>query len=261
MKTGRWVVLGLLLAVSPLHADVWDMGSDNDDTSGTDNELVHGTSQIHDLAVRPSQVADEDWFRVTVPPFSSFEVVVDGTTGELNLTSNNIQRVAADGSTIVQDSVPATPGGFTSMRIAWQNTHSFEETSYIRISKPACNTSCTTDDQYQITARETTVYLARFNNIGTQITVLISQNASSALAAATYYFWNPAGVLITSIANVLTAKSVSVINTTGNPALAGQAGSITIAHTGPYGTWNAKVVALEPATGFTFDTPGVVRSY
>jgi len=46
-----------------------------------------------------------------------------------------------------------------------------------------------------------------------------------------------------------------VVNTSSLPALEGQAGSITVSHDGPYGGIAGKTVALEPATGFSFDSP------
>ena len=39
------------------------------------------------------------------------------------------------------------------------------------------------------------------------------------------------------------------------PGLAGQSGTVTIASNAPYGALAGKVVALEPATGFSFDSP------
>jgi hypothetical protein len=38
------------------------------------------------------------------------------------------------------------------------------------------------------------------------------------------------------------------------PGLAGQSGAAEIAQMGGYGALTGKAVALEPATGFTFDT-------
>ena len=35
----------------------------------------------------------------------------------------------------------------------------------------------------------------------------------------------------------------------------GASGSLTVAHDGPYGGLVGKAVALEPSTGFSFDTP------
>ena len=39
-----------------------------------------------------------------------------------------------------------------------------------------------------------------------------------------------------------------------------QSGSATVSHDGGYGDVMGKAVALEPATGFAFDTPLMVRS-
>jgi hypothetical protein len=36
-------------------------------------------------------------------------------------------------------------------------------------------------------------------------------------------------------------------------------GSLTISHDGPFGALSGKAVAVEPATGFTFDTPLLPR--
>ena len=49
------------------------------------------------------------------------------------------------------------------------------------------------------------------------------------------------------------------MNTATVPGVAGQAGTITIAHDGGYGNLAVKSVALEPATGFSFDTPGLYK--
>ena len=42
-------------------------------------------------------------------------------------------------------------------------------------------------------------------------------------------------------------------------ALAGQSGSITVVHDGKFGALSGKAIGLEPATGFTFDTPLLPR--
>jgi hypothetical protein len=59
---------------------------------------------------------------------------------------------------------------------------------------------------------------------------------------------------------VLAAKQVLVLNAGTVSGVAGSSGAVTVAHDGRYGDLAAKVVALEPATGFSFDTPGVVRA-
>jgi hypothetical protein len=251
------------LACSPAYADVWDTADDNDDNFiSTDTELVHGSNQTHDLGVRPGPVADQDWFRVWVPAYTSFEVVVDGIGGDVDLWEpGSILRLAGDGATVLQEAQGVSIGNAT-RRLAWQNTTNAPALSYIRVTSTACALACTSNDLYRISARETTVALARFNNSGTQATVLMSQNRSALAVNATYYFWSPSGTLLHTITlNGVQARALAVTSTAGLGALAGQSGSVTIAHDGQYGMWNAKAVALEPATGFSFDTPGVARPY
>jgi hypothetical protein len=102
--------------------------------------------------------------------------------------------------------------------------------------------------------------LARFNNTASQTTVLISQNASDSTATANYYHWSASGTLLQSGTLLdFPAKNLNVFPTQFFPALQGASGHITIAHDAPYGMWNVKAVALEPSTGFSFDTPGVIR--
>jgi hypothetical protein len=75
---------------------------------------------------------------------------------------------------------------------------------------------------YRIRAYETTYSIPRFNNAGSQVTVLLLQNP-------TPY------------------------------TLQGKGGSITVSNDGRYGDMAGKAIALEPATGFSFDSPMVPR--
>ena len=63
MRKNVWLVLGLgfaLVSGRAALADVWDVQTQNDNTVATENELVHGSDQLHDLgAIGPN--ADEDW--------------------------------------------------------------------------------------------------------------------------------------------------------------------------------------------------------
>ena len=52
-------------------------------------------------------------------------------------------------------------------------------------------------------------------------------------------------------------KALLVVNTSVVPGAAGQSGAMTVTHTAGYGGLAGKTVALEPATGFSFDTPMV----
>ncbi len=263
MKWMRWTlsVMVCIVALAAIpYADVWDTASDTDDTSGTDNELIHGTSQIHDLGVRPGPVADEDWYRVGQKRQTSFEVVVDSTTGDVGFNTNLLQLVTGAG-VLIQNGVSTTPGLDYSHSLRFVNTSAATVSDeYVRVGPGVCGTSCSSSDQYHIRARETTISVGRFNNAGSQVTVLLSQNPTESTINATYFYWSTGGALLQTGTLSLGAKALNVFNTTSFGALAGVGGSITIAHDGPYGSLNVKSVALEPATGFSFDTPGVYKA-
>ena len=101
--------------------------------------------------------------------------------------------------------------------------------------------------------RETTMFAPRFNNSGTQITVLL-QDASSRFVSYTARFFNAQGTLLTSASGNLAPRGGASINTSIIAGLAGTSGAITLDHTAPYGRLTGKAVALEPSTGCSFDT-------
>jgi len=70
----------------------------------------------------------------------------------------------------------------------------------------------------------------------------------------------PAGALLATQAFSLAAKNTLVVGTVTIAGLSGQSGAITIAHDGRYGDLTGKAVALEPATGYSFDSPMLWRS-
>jgi len=250
------------MGVGTANADVWDTATDNDNSAGTDNELIHGTDQIHDLGAQPGPVSDEDWFRIGEKRQSSYEVLVDSTTGDIGFNLNLLQLVTSTG-TVIQNSVSVTPGLDYSHSLRFQNTTAATVTDqYVRVGPANCTTSCTTSDQYHIRMMETTVEVARFNNAGSQVTVLLTQNASENPINATFYYWSATGTLLqTGTLINFPAKQLNVFPLTNFGTLVGQGGHITISHDAPYGQLNVKTVALEPSTGFSFDTPGVYRGF
>jgi hypothetical protein len=58
---------------------------------------------------------------------------------------------------------------------------------------------------------------------------------------------------------ISTGRASLLVNSASLPELAGQSGSITVSHAGGYGALAGKAVSLEPATGYSFDTPLVSR--
>jgi len=251
--------LALWLA-GPASADVWDVQGDNDDSNETDNQLLHGTTQTHDLGVRPGPVADQDWYLMPQKPYASYEVILDGTSGDIGASGLALDRIATDGFTVAQTHTPAmadSPGYSRALR--WVNPMT-PVNEFIRVSGALCGTSCGSDDVYTIRVRESTVYLPRFNNAGSQVTVLLVQNATERPINAILYFWSASGTQLwaAELPN-LPSRGLHVFPLV--PTLAGQSGHITVAHDAGYGGLVTKAVALEPSTGFTFDTPGVSVPY
>jgi uncharacterized repeat protein (TIGR01451 family) len=236
--------------------------SDTEPTSviaRADGELTHGTALRADLASLPGGVPDEDRYRIHQQPYASYEVVVDETSGDLGAGSGPlVERLGADGTTVVQTAQPAGAGPSRSLR--WENQASSVVTAeVIRVRSASCTTDCGADDVYRLRAYETTYAVARFNNSGSQITVLLLQNPGVTAVSGHAYFWSPSGTLLGTATLALGPHQLAVVNTAAVPGAAGQSGTITVTHDGRYGDLVGKTVALEPATGFSFDSPLVAK--
>ncbi len=255
--------LSVFLAASFVHADVWDEGGDPDNTCGgtPDNDLIHGVRQVHDLGALPGPAVDQDFYTLGSRAFSSYEVVVDGTTGDLNNGGNpdfSFERLDAT-CAHVQGFVDAGGSGF-SRSIRWQ-AGGASTFGLVRVGSAACGTSCTAADQYHLRFYDTTYSIPRFNNSASQLTVLIVQNPTHYAADVTAWFFNGAGTLLATQAFTLAPRSTNVVNTSSIPALIGQSGSIVVSNNARYGDLAGKAVAVEPATGFTFDTAMMPRPH
>ena len=120
-------------------------------------------------------------------------------------------------------------------------------------------TTCGPDDTYRLRFYDTTGVITRFNNASLQVTVLVLQNVRSTPVLGNLDFWDSAGHRIGTRAFSMAPRDTFVLNTTTVPGLAGTSGSVTVSHTGGYGGIVGKAVALEPPTGFSFDTPLLYR--
>lgn len=227
-------------------------------------ELTHGGRATYDLAAPDLTSPDVDWFALAQTPYSSYEVVVDAVSGDLGDGPNpiRVRRLAADQITVLLPAA-APVGAGSAQSLRWMNGATADLDQWIRIesgaSGVACDVNCGLDDTYRIRFYETTTTIPRFNNGGGQITVLILQNVIEAPVTATAYFWNPEGALLGSqVINLLPRQSTSV-NTSTVGGVAGQSGTITIAHTAGYGGLTGKTVSLDPANGFSFDAIMVYR--
>jgi hypothetical protein len=256
-KNWRYLLAAVSLCAAPAFADVWDIQTDNDDRPAGDNELAHGTAQTHDLGVRPGPRPDEDWFRIPQNPHTSYEVIVDGVSGDLapGLTLDRLV-VAGTNVALFQASVPLVGPSGANRVLRWANASTNTLNSqWIRVAGGACTIACGADDVYSIRLRETTVHVARFNSTGSNTTNLFVQNVTERTLTATVFFWGPSGTLLAFTQITLSPKGLIDLDT--GVFAPGGSGHITIAHNGGWGALNAKASAYESATGFTFDTQGV----
>jgi uncharacterized repeat protein (TIGR01451 family) len=226
---------------------------------GAKGELTHGADGLQDLAALPGPMADLDVFLISQKPYSSYEVVVDDTSGDIGVGAGPlVQRIGPDGTTVLQDSTPIGTGPSRSLR--WRNTTAAViDDQTIRVRSAGCTTDCGPDDVYRIRVDETTYSVPRFNNSGTQVTVLVLHNPMSYAITGDIYFWDAPGTVVAVEPFSLSPRQTLVLNTAAIPGAGGTGGAITIAHDGRYGDLFGKTVALEPATGFSFDSVLEVR--
>jgi Calx-beta domain len=223
---------------------------DDDAPSLSTNELGHGSTLLGDLAALPGPAADVDYYRLAQPPHSSWEVVVDGLSGDVPPLL--LERLAADNATLLQAGASVSGGSSVSLR--FENREGFPVTNqHLRLQSAGCGAMCGPSAVYRARAYETTGRIARFNNSATQVSVAVLQNQAGSLVQGALWFWGPNGGLLGSQPFALAAHGTYVLNTA--TLVPGAAGSISVTHDGGYGALAGKAVALEPATGFAIDTP------
>jgi len=87
--------------------------------------------------------------------------------------------------------------------------------------------------------------------------VLLLQNPTDYTISGTIYFWSTPGAPVGNVPFSLAPKALTVLNTA--TVAPGVGGTVTVTHDGRYGDLSGKTVALEPATGFSFDSPMLPR--
>jgi hypothetical protein len=250
--------LFLLLLSNPVNATLDDSQGrgiilDDDATPPPALELSHGTSITADLAADPGPQPDVDAYALAQAPFSSYQVTLDAVSGDAS-PGVALQRLAADGSTVLQNGTPMGTGPAVSL--SFENTLGATVTSqYILVRGADCGSACGPDDTYRLRAYDTTGFIPRFNNAGSQNTVILLQNTSARTVSVHLDFWDAAGGHLATKAATLPPHGLLVLNTATIPFLVGTSGSVTVSHNAEYGALVGKAVALEPSTGFSFDSP------
>jgi hypothetical protein len=162
-----------------------------------------------------------------------------------------LDRIGPDTVAVLQAGSAAGAGRARVLR--WQNSTSAEETQVVRVRSQGCSTDCGADDTYRLRAYLSSGSFSRFNTTGDQETVVVLQNARATSVTGTLWIWDPAGGLRASHPFVLTSHRVLLLNLAS--IVPASSGSITVTHDGGYGGLSGKAVAIQPATGFSFDTP------
>jgi glucose/arabinose dehydrogenase len=225
----------------------WCTIVDDDALTIPGHEIAHGSVLHGDLT------GGADGFRLLQAPRSSYEVVVDATSGDTT-PGLGVLRASSDNATILQAGDVVGTGSAVSLR--WQNTSNAAIANQpIRVRSGQCIPDCGADDGYRARVYETTYRAARFNNTGGQGTVLIVQNPTASPVQATAWFWDAEGAPLHRLGLALPARGSVVRSLGAEPALAGRQGSVTLSHDAPYGALVGKTVGLDPTGGFAFDTP------
>jgi len=228
--------------------DHWDIGGDRGITTG--NVLLHGSQQVHEL--NTPVVIDEDWYLLLATQYSSYEVRVDGMTGDLDLTPADVQRMGAEGTQVLQNALVTDAGGVLSL--AWTHGATLSDTrSFVKVRGRTCPPPCASPATYRIRFYDTTYTLPRFDNTGTRTTTLLVQNATDRACVVRYTFLRESGeVWYTADPVTLPPRGLDVHQSAD--FLPGMSGSARVAHTCGYGGLSGKAVSVETSTGFTFDT-------
>ena len=247
-------IANLLSVVPPTGVD--DLVAGNNSASDVDvvaadrTELQHGTTRTVSL-----DAAGQRYFAISQRPYASYEVVVDQVSGDVGELASPFRLERLSSGLTVVTSASATGVGF-SRSLRWLNTSAtVVDGEAVRMASTSCASDCGPDDAFRVRAYDTTYDLARFNNAAGQGTVVVLQNNGGSSASGRLYFWSASGALLASAPfAALPPRGVLVVNTAALAGTAGVAGSITVANDAPYGTLAGKAVAIDPATGASFDT-------
>ena len=260
-RTGLVVAAGVVTALfsaAPGRAvDVWDSGHLGDDTSNSLNSLGHGAVQTHDLD-QAGGANDVDWMVVPTLARHSYEARLSGANQEYDWgacpSCAQFERVSSTAAILTDDVSTVNEGTIESYvrSVRWIASANVTN-EYIRVTGDQDATE-NSSDIYTVRFFDTTYSIPRWNHTGTQTTVILITNLTQTSAGVSLYFYTGVGTLLGTANLTLPPNGLSVLSTASIPALAGQSGHIHVAHTAGYGGLSGKAVALEPSTGFTFDT-------
>lgn len=262
----RNVAFGALLSAFLVSAGVrgddrWEFGTFNNDDSAaaTANFLTHGTHQTHDLEGNPIP-PDSDWMIVAEKANHSYEGRISAETVALTdgtcASCAQFDRVDSGGAVLTAGlSIEGNVVGSIARTLVVRWTATTDAIQYLRVIGYS-TLATSAQDTYDVDFVDTTVFLPRWNNASGQTTVMVAQNTSGAAVNGVIHFYNPAGIELASQPFNVPVRGSYSVSTATLPALNNAAGAATITHDGGWGALASKAVAVQPSTGFSFDTPG-----
>lgn len=226
-------------------ADVFDLQTPPDNTISTENELIHRTEQVHDLAAQAG-VADADWYRISAKGYSSYEVIIDQTSADVFPIV--LQRIASDGTTVLETSQAVSSIGAT-RRLRWENTNATASNQYIKVTSGLCTTTCNATAVYRVRAFDTTYTIPRFYNHDPGRSNLVVQNPTGSAVTYTAQFWDDGGTWLQTRSFTVPARGVDVWALTSSPGTGvdQKTGSISLTAAAGYGELFGKVSHFELA--------------
>jgi hypothetical protein len=261
------LVLAVLAAAVPSRAlDPWEGTSPSDDTFETRNTMGPGSVQQHDLDQNGTATNDVDWIVVPTIARHSYEMRLNGSGGSWSwgqcTDCGQFERVDLNGTILTDDASvindgdggPGDPEESYDRTIRWI-ADSTTLAERVRVTG-ATDASEDASSVYTLRFWDTTYTIPRWNSSGGQVTVIvltnITQNPNP--IQITVSFYDSLGALIYTQGSPLLSNRPWVFSTASVSTLVGRSGFAKVAHTAGYGGLSGKAVALEPATGFTFDT-------
>jgi hypothetical protein len=257
---GAALALATLAAAVPAHAiDPWEAGLLPDDSNATRNTLSPGLVQQHDLD-QAGGGNDLDWAVVPTLQYHSYEARISGSGVAFDWgicsTCAQFERVDAAGTILTEDVATVNDGAGATAEAYDRSVRWLASGSTFREFVRVTGGSSTDDTGSLYTLRywDTTYTVPRWNSSGGQSTVLIVTSLVQGTVTGNIYFFSGTGALLHTQALSLNQNVPYVFNTSSVGALVAQSGYALVAHDAGYGGLTGKAVALEPQTGFTFDT-------